>query len=181
VPFSTVSRISSALLSPPMKRTEYVLDHEGWDEVARRAASRDVIGLVAGTATAAATDIPWDRRDEWPTEVVESAARLRDRFVPEGERARPYMQTGLHPLEDEQARQDFVTFVLYAYDAALFVGEDELINSADEGTSLVVSLNDGERHALERIVGAGRVVTLQEWRDRHPSPLRRLVKRLAGS
>ncbi len=161
-----------------MNRTEYVLDHEGWEEVARRAASREVIALIATTATAAATDIPWDRHDEWPTEVVEAAKRLRDRFVPEGERARSYMQTGLQRLNDEQARQDFKTFVLYAYDASLFVGKDDLANVADEGTSLVVSLTNGERDAVERVVGAGRVVTLREWRERHPSPLGRLAQRL---
>ncbi len=163
-----------------MKRTEYVLEHEGRDEVARRGACQEAIGLVAGSATAAATDILWDRHSEWPTETIDAAARLRDRFVPEGERARGYMQTGLQRLDDEQARQDFTTFVLYAYDAALFVGEDDLVNVADEGTSLVVSLTDGEREALERVVGAGRVVTLREWRKRHPSPLRRLGQRLAG-
>ena len=163
-----------------MKRTEYVLDHEGWDAVARRAANRDAIELVASTATTAATDIPWDQHDKWPTEVVEAAARLRDRFVSEGERARGYMQTGLQCLHDEQARQDYTTFLPYAYDATLLVGDDDLVNMADEGTSLVVSLSDGERDALERVVGAGRVVTLRQWRKRHPSTLRRLVQRLAG-
>jgi hypothetical protein len=114
-----------------------------------------------------------------PTEVVE-AARLRDRFVPAGERDRGYLQTGLQRLEDEQARQDFTTFILYAYDATPFVGDDDLVNMAEEGTSRVVSLTGGERDALERVVGAGRVVTLRAWRERHPSPLRRLVQRLAG-
>ncbi len=99
--------------------------------------------------------------------------------MPESEKARGYTQTGLQRL-DEQARQDFVTFVPYAYDASLFVGEDDLISLADEGTSLGLSLTDDERNALEKIVGAGRVVTLRERRRRQPSRLARLVQGLAG-
>jgi len=161
-----------------MKRTEYVLDHTGWDQVSRRAATNEAIKLVANTASVAFTDIPWDQQGQWPAEVVAAAARLRDRFVPEVERAATYMQTGFQGLDDEPVRRDFVTFMPYAYDASLLVGEEDLLNAADEGTSLVVSLTDGERDALGRIVGAGRVVTLQEWRERHPSTLRRLLKRL---
>lgn len=160
-----------------MSSTEYVLDDEGWDEATRLAATRDALALVAPAATTAETDIPWHRHDHWPTEVTQAAQRLRDRFVREDKRARDYMQTGVKCLTDDQARHDFVTFAPYAYDSTIWADGDILASLADEGTSLVVSLTDEQREGLERAVGLGRVVTLQEWRERHPSALRRLLRR----
>ena len=94
----------------------------------------------------------------------------------EDQRTRDYMMTEVQPLTDEQARHDFVIFGPYAYDATLWAEGYSLASLADEGTSFVVSLTDEDRNALEHDVGLGRVVTLHDWRERHPSMLRRLFR-----
>ena len=164
-----------------VSRIEYVLDHDGWDEARRLAATRRALMLVAADATDAETDIPWHLHKNWPQSVAEAAERLRDRFVREDKRTDDYMQTGVEPLADEVARGDFLTFVPYAYDATIWADGQVLASLADEGTSLVVALTAEQLDALAGAVGVGRVVTLQAWRHRQPSVLRRLIRRLRGS
>ena len=158
-------------------RVEYVLDVDGWDVSARLAATRHALALVAPGATAAETDIPWHLHDTWPAEVANAAERLRVRFVREDQHTQDYMRTGIRPLTDSQVRHDFMIFAPYAFDATLWGEAIILASLADEGASLVVSLTEDERDALERAAGLGRVVTLKDMRKRHPSVLRRLLRR----
>ena len=161
-----------------LSQAEYVLDDEGWHEAERLAATYQALALVAPDATDAETDIPWYQHDRWPSAVVQAAQRLRDRFVQEGKRSDDYMRTGVEPLVDDLTRSDFVTFAPYAYDATIWAGEEVLASLSDEGTSLVVLLTGEQRLALEGALGPGRVVTVQAWRDRHQSALRRLLRLL---
>lgn len=161
-----------------VRRAEYVLVGEGWDEATRLTATRQALGLVALDATAAQTDIPWHLRDSWPPSIAHAAQRLRAHFVREDKWAHDYMWTDRVPLADDVARSDFVTFAPHAYDAIIWAGKEVLATPAGEVTSLVVALTDEQRDVLEADVGLGHVVTLTEWRERHPSALRRLLQRL---
>jgi hypothetical protein len=164
-----------------VNRTDYVLDQEGWDESTRIAAIYDVLDVVAPCVTSAETDMPWGIHHTWPPDVALVADRLRGRFVSEQARASDYLQTGVQTLRDDEARSDFMTFAPYALDATFWGDDAVLAELADEGSSLVVALTHEQRDGLELALGSGRVVSLQAWRERHPSApsaLRRLVRRL---
>lgn len=168
------------LIREPLRRTEYVLHDDAWDDATRHAATDAALALIAPAATAASTDIPWDRRDSWPREVIKAAQRLDALVAREDAARQTYTQTGIMRLHDDQVRQDFVTFSPYAYDATIWADGEEVVSLADEGTSLVVALTDDQRDALTRVIGAGSLVTLQQWREQHPSALRRLLQRVTG-
>lgn len=125
----------------------------------------------------AETDIPWHKHDGWPSEVADAARLLRDRFVREGKRHEEYLQTGVQDV-DGSTRRAFTTFAPFAYDFTLWGEEGELASINDEGDSLVVFLTPAEADELRSTLGHDRVVSLQEWRDRHPGPVTRLLRRL---
>lgn len=162
----------------PVRRAEYVLFGKGEDEATRLAATGQALAFVAPDATDSQTDIPWHLRDSWPPAIAHAAPRLRAHFVREDKWADDYMRTDIVPLADDVVRSDFVTFAPYAYDATIWAGGEVLATLADEGTSLIVALTDEQRDVLEADGGLGHVVTLTEWRERHPSTLQRLLRRL---
>lgn len=162
-----------------MGRTEYVLNLEGLDDPAFRAASRTALTLVASDVASAETDIPWGIRDRWPAKVVEAASRLCGRFVQEGDRDDHYMQTGVRAVAAHQVREDFVTVAPHAYDATFWRGDHaEVASLADEGSSFVIWLSNQQRAALAAVVGAERVISLSDWQLAHPSMWRRWLNRL---
>ena len=125
----------------------------------------------------AETDIPWHKRTEWPVEIAGAASLLRARYCQQQEE--DYLQTGVHAV-DEEARNAFTTFAPYAYDCTLWSGERELASVNDEGISFVVALTAQEADGLRDLLGAERLVTLAEWRSRHPSALTRLWQRVTS-
>lgn len=160
-------------------RIEYVLDDAGWDDAYRRVAARGALTFVRDVVTTAETDIPWHQRHRWPAEVQSAAEFLRDRFVADSQRTDGYLQTGVQAVTDLATCEAFLTFAPFAYDSTFWADGSEVASVNDEGY-LVVALTDSERAELEDALGQGRVVTLAAWRDRHPSGIRRLFRRLTG-
>lgn len=159
-------------------RHEYVLADDGWDAETRLAAARQALALIRDAITTAETDIPWHQRDRWPADVVSAAELLRDRFVPPEKQVDDYAQTEQQRTIDEETLDAFLTFAPFAYDSTFWADAREVAGLSDEGTSLVIALTDEERRQLADALGADRVISLREWRDRHPSALRRLARRL---
>lgn len=159
-------------------RTEYVIDEDGWDASTTFAAVKQALDVVKPSVTRAETDIPWARRDEWPSEVTTAALLLRDRYARDA-RNEDYQQTGVHHVDDE-AREAFTAFAPYAYDCTLWGPEGEMAFVNDEGTSLVLFLTQEEGDRLRSLLGPERVFSAAEWRERHPTRLRRLWRRLQG-
>jgi len=133
--------------------------------------------MVAPAVVEAECDIPWHKREQWPAEVLGAAQLLRDRFVSPARVDEGYLHTGVQTLDD-QTRAAFTTFAPYAYDSTFWGPTGQLATVNDEGTSFVVALKSDEADTLSRALGSTRVVTLAEWRQRHPSGLKRLLRRL---
>lgn len=159
-------------------RHEYVIVDDGWDAETRLVAARQALALIRAAITTAETDIPWRQRGRWPADAVSAAEWLRDRFVPPEKHSDDYLQTGPQPTTDEQTLDAFLTFAPFAYDSTFWQDVDEVASLSDEGTSIVIALTEEERRQLADALGAGRVVSLPEWRDRHPSALWRLARHL---
>ncbi|MGY4771643.1 hypothetical protein ACXC9Q_32465 [Kribbella sp. CWNU-51] len=159
-------------------RVEYLLLSDGLDAGKRGEAVHQALALVAAEMGRAETDIPWSMRNGWPSEVVDAAARLCDRFVPDSKRDDHYMQTGVRSTSDPGARDDFISVAPHAYDAT-FWRQDyaEVASLSDEGTSCTIWLTDDQRNILADVVGADRVVSYQDWRRAHPSWWRRHLRR----
>lgn len=154
-------------------RSAYVIDDAGWDKQTRQGAVGQTLAVVASAVVKAETDIPWHKRDEWPSEALSAARLLRDRFVGEGKQDHGYLQTGVQSV-DGPTRQAFTTFAPFAYDCTLWSDEGELASINDEGDALVIFLTPAEADQLRSTLGHNRVVSAQEWRNRHPSTLTRL-------
>ncbi len=157
-------------------RSEYVIDDAGWDKQGRQAAVLTTLAAVAHAVTKAETDIPWHKHAEWPPEARAAAVLLRDRFISHRKQDEDYLQTGVQRV-DEPARQAFTTFAAFAYDCTLWSDEGELASVNDEGDSLVIFLTPDEADELRATLGHDRVVSAEEWRDRHPSAFTRLLRR----
>lgn len=160
-----------------LQRTQYVIDDDGWDNQTRVTSVRLALELIAPAVVNAECDIPWHNWEEWPTEVRQSAELLRDRFVPASRAGQGYLQTGVNQV-DSQTRIAFTTFAPFAYDSTFWGREGVLASVNDEGTSCVVALTDEDADRLRLSVDPARVVPLSEWRERHPSLLKRLLWRL---
>lgn len=157
-------------------RSEYVVDDAGWDKRARQDAIRRTLDLVLPSVVRAETDIPWHKHQEWPSEVVDAARLLRDRYIDSAGQHEQYLQTGVQAVDDA-SRQAFATFAPYAYDCTLWGDEGDLASVNDEGDSLVVFLTITEADHLRGALGPDRVFSLQEWRERNPSATARLLRR----
>lgn len=154
----------------PSDRLEYLLLLDGLDNDTLWAASRVALNLVEVDMATAQTDIPWSTRDTWPAEAVKAAARLRDRFVPEQDRQKPYMMTDVTSTEDPGTRDDFIAVAPHAYDATFWRSDyAEVASLADEGSCLAIWLADEDRETIAELIGADRVVALAEWNRSHPS------------
>ncbi len=158
-------------------RAEYIIDEQDWDDSTRLAALRHALDVVEDSVVFAETDIPWHKRDEWPEEVVIAASVLRSRFAGDSKDDDDYLQTAREPVDDE-TRHAFITFAPYAYACTLWGPDGEVASVNDEGTSIVVFLDDAESERLRSVLGPNRVFSAAEWRERHPATLRRLVRRL---
>lgn len=154
-----------------------MLDSAGLDASARLVHCRAALEVVADAVRQAETDIPWHIRDHWPPDVAEAAARLVERYVPTAKQDRGVITTGLRDL-DSKARQDFLTFAPFAYEAIFWNGEGPVAEVNDEGQSVVVALTSDERDRLVQSVDAARVVPLEAWREAHLGHLRRMAERL---
>ncbi|WP_270886551.1 hypothetical protein [Pedococcus sp. 5OH_020] len=161
-------------------RAAYVIGLDGLDEGRAVAACRSALEMVAPEMRHAETDIPWESRDTWPAEVVDSASRLVDRFGNKSKWPDRYMQTGVRSVADAQVRSDFMAVAPYAFDAA-FWGCDyrEVAQLNDEAMSFVIWLTEPQREALVGVVGAQRVTLRGEWNRSHPSRWRRWLHGLA--
>ena len=160
----------------PSDRVEYLLHLEGLEDEALWAASRSALSLVQHEMARAETDIPWSMRDTWPTQAVDAAELLRERFVPEHKREEPYLQTGAQLTADPAVREAFITFAARAYDATFWRHDHaEVASLSDEGTSFAIYLTESQRKTITEIIGEDRIVTLAEWNKTHPSFWRSLL------
>ena len=163
-------------------RLEYVVDFDGMSSSDASRCARDVLEVLAADIAKAETDIPWDERESWPEEVVLAACRLRDRFVPLGERGEVYMRTGVQRVMDDKVLADYLVVAPHAYDAQ-FWREDfaEVASLADEGQSFVAWLTEKQRASVVARVGNDRVVVLAEWRAAHRPAWRRMIGDLGAA
>ena len=161
---------------------EYVVDFDGMPSADASRYARAVLEVLAADIAKAETDIPWDERESWPEDAVLAACRLRDRFVPLGERGEVYMRTGVQQVMDDEVLADYLAVAPHAYDAQ-FWREDfaEVASLADEGQAFVAWLTEEQRASVAARVGQDRVVMLAEWRAAHrPAWRRRLTEGTIG-
>lgn len=143
----------------------YVVDTRGQSADDRS----DVCNLVICTLEEAAAefeaDIPWSQAAAWPPDVRDAAEVLvtASGRTHTGE---PYQQTGMMKRSDHAIWQAFAIFAGYAYDASVWSDSRVLpiVSLADEGTSVVVRLDDDERRRLEAAVEPTQIVELRESR-----------------
>jgi hypothetical protein len=164
------------------ERLEYVIDFDGMSPADASRSCRDALEVLAAEIGRAETDIPWAERESWPEEVVLAACRLRDRFVPLGERGEVYMRTGVQRVMDDGVLADYLLVAPHAYDAQ-FWREDfaEVASLADESQSFVAWLTEEHRASVVARVGHDRVVRLAEWRAAHRSAWRRWIDDLGAA
>jgi hypothetical protein len=155
-------------------RVEYLLLSDGLGAARRGVVVDQALNLVAAEMGRAEMDIPWSMRKNWPPKAVQAASRLCDRFVPDSKRDEHYMQTGVQSTSDPGVRDDFIRVAPHAYDATFWRrGYAGVASLRDEGTFCAIWLTDAQRNMLAEVVGADRVVSLEDWRCAHPSWWRR--------
>jgi hypothetical protein len=148
-----------------VKFTDYVVDTEGLSAGDRAEVCRLVVRTLEETADQFETDIPWARAASWLTNVRQAADTLvtatGNTHIEE-----PYQQTGMTQRVDEAVWQAFATFAGYAYDASVWSDNRALpiVSLSDEGTSVVVRLDEAERRLLTAAVDPARVRPLREAR-----------------
>jgi len=145
----------------------FAIDTDAMSEIDRRRAARFVLELLAPDVASFECDIPWSQVRGWPSDVRAAAEDLSALRRPRRSTNDSYRQTGVIQRTDDSIWGAFVTFAPYAFDAAAWgVDARELIDVADEGTSLVVRLSDSEARMVAQAVGDQVVVPLKTWRRR---------------
>jgi hypothetical protein len=148
-----------------VKLRYYVVDTEGFSAGDRADICRLVIRTLEDTVVRFEADIPWTQATAWPASVRDAAEVLMpasDRTLTDA----PYQQTGMMQRGDEAVWRAFATFAGYAYDATVWSDNRVLpiVSLSDEGTRVVVRLDQDERRRLETAVEPTRVVPLPELR-----------------
>ncbi len=146
-----------------MKFRYYAVDTEGLSDNARAEVCRLVVRTLEETATKFEADIPWTQATAWPTSVRDAAEVL---VTASGRKHtdEPYQQTGVMQRVDWAVWQAFAIFAGFAYDASVWSDNRLLpiVQLSDEGTSVVVRLDEEERRRLETVVQPVRVVPISE-------------------
>lgn len=125
-----------------------------------------MVRTLEETATQFEADIPWSQSAEWP-ENVQVAAEALVRASGKTHADEPYQQTGMLRRADEAVWLAFTTFAGYAYDASVWTGRPlPLVSVADEGTSLVIRVDEIERERLQSAIHPIRLSALRRRRIR---------------
>lgn len=154
-----------------MKLHYYVVETEGLPAGDPAEVCRLAIRTLEKTVVRFEADIPWTQATAWPANVRDAAEVL---VTASGSihTDQPYQQTGMMQRGDEAVWQAFAIFAGYAYDASVWSDNRVLpiVSLADEGTGVVVRLDEQERRRLEAAVEPALVVPLHEaraeWRRR---------------
>lgn len=119
------------------------------------------VRTLEDTAVRFETDIPWAVATDWSADARKAAENLVT-ATGKTHTDEPYQQTGIMQRGDNAVWQAFATFAGYAYDASVWSDTRLLpiVSLADEGTSVVVRLDEVERSRLEAAVDPARVVRL---------------------
>jgi hypothetical protein len=129
----------------------------------------EVIGLAIRTLESTVVrfeaDIPWTESTAWPGSVRDAAEVLvtasGKTFTDE-----PYQRTGMLQRGDEGVWGAFAAFAGYAYDASAWSNDrgQPIVSLSDEGTAIVVRIDEDERHRLDEAIQPTRVVPLRDAR-----------------
>lgn len=149
----------------PVKFTNYVVDTEGLSAGDRAEVCRLVVRTLEETAVQFEADIPWTQATDWSADVRQ-AAEILVTAAGSTHTDEPYQQTGMMQRIDMAVWQAFATFAGYAYDASVWSDNRVLpiVSLSDEGTAVVVRIDEAERRRLEAVVQPARIVPLRDAR-----------------
>jgi hypothetical protein len=145
-------------------REQFVVDTRATSSRRRIDVCRFALGLVAEAADRFETDLPFANADQWPEAVARAAERLSRFATGRRDESDLYKRTGLVPATDQADWDAVVCFAPYAYDASVWGDAGELVQLADEGSSLVVRLRPADRELLEEFEPSIKVVPIGIWK-----------------
>lgn len=146
------------------RREQFVVDTSAISSDRRVDVCRFAMGLVAEAADKFETDLPLGNADRWPAAVARAAERLSRFASGRRDESGAYKRTGRVSADDQDDWDAIVCFAPYAYDASVWGDAGDLVQVADEGSSLVVRLRPDDRDLLEQFEPSIGVVPVKRWK-----------------
>jgi hypothetical protein len=144
-------------------REQFVVDTSAVSSNRRVDVCRFAVGLVTEAADRFETDLPFANAGQWPEVVARAAERLSRFATGRRNESDLYKRTGLVSANDQADWDAVVCFAPYAYDASIWGDAGDLVQLADEGSSLVVRLRPEDRELLEEFEPFIKVVPIRDW------------------
>ncbi|WP_123390214.1 hypothetical protein [Nocardioides aurantiacus] len=150
----------------------YVVDTNGLSADDRAEVCQLVLRALEKTVVEFESDIPWSNQNAWPVRGREAAKALMTATGKPVD-TESYQATGMIRRAHDDVWHAFTTFAGYALDASVWSENRVLpiVSLSDEGTAVVVRLDEEERRRLEVEVHPVPVLPLREApaarRDRH--------------
>ena len=155
-----------------MKFSYYVVGTEGLSADDRAEVCRVALRTLEETVVKFESDIPWSNQTAWPVKA-RAAAEVLVAATGRPVDTESYQATGIVRRADEDVWHAFTTFAGYAFDASVWSDNrvPAIVSLSDEGTAVVVHLDEEERDLLEVQVRPVPVLPLRgtrpAWRNRH--------------